>query len=80
MFLLASGRQGNNIRLSVALMVAPFVVMYDVLLQRSPQGRFSKQDQPRQTFFFDRPHPSVPHTSSDSGFLLAIEADSRFPS
>jgi hypothetical protein len=24
--------------------------------------------------------PSVPRTSSDSGFLLAIEADSRFPS
>ena len=32
--------------------------MYEVLLQRSPQRRFSKQDQPRQTFFFDRPHPA----------------------
>ncbi len=41
-----------------ALMVALLVVMYDVLLQRSPQRRFSKQDQPRQTFFFDRPHPA----------------------
>src|SRR6267378_8345003 len=33
-----------------ALMVALLVVMYDILLQRSPQRRFSKQDQPRQTF------------------------------
>ena len=41
-----------------ALMVALFVVMCEVLLQRSPQRRFSKQDQPRQTFFFDRPHPA----------------------
>src|SRR5216683_3919624 len=41
-----------------ALMVALLVVMYDILLQRSPQRRFSKQDQPRQTFFFDRPHPA----------------------
>ena len=39
-------------------MVALLVVMYEVLLQRSPQRRFSKQDQPRQTFFFDRPHPA----------------------
>src|SRR5882762_228287 len=31
-----------------ALMVALPVVMYDILLQRSPQRRFSKQDQPRQ--------------------------------
>jgi len=41
-----------------ALMVALLVVMYDILLQRSPQRRFSKEDQPRQTFFFDRPHPA----------------------
>src|SRR6266404_2890878 len=41
-----------------ALMVALLVVMYDILLQRSPQRRFSNQDQPRQTFFFDRPHPA----------------------
>src|SRR5438046_10011763 len=41
-----------------ALVVALRVVMYDVLLQRSPQRRFSKQDQPRQTFFLDRPHPA----------------------
>src|SRR5258706_6103820 len=41
-----------------ALMVALLVVMYDILLQRSPQRRFSKQDQSRQTFFFDRPHPA----------------------
>ena len=41
-----------------ALMVALLVVMYEILLQRSPQRRFSKQDQPRQTFFFDRPHPA----------------------
>jgi hypothetical protein len=41
-----------------ALMVALLVVMYDILLQRSPQRRFSTQDQPRQTFFFDRPHPA----------------------
>src|SRR5258706_6952671 len=40
------------------LMVALLVVMYDMLLQRSPQRRFSKQDQPRQTFFFDRPYPA----------------------
>src|SRR6266404_6091416 len=40
------------------LMGALLVVMYDILLQRSPQQRFSKQDQPRQTFFFDRPHPA----------------------
>src|SRR5258707_9767759 len=40
------------------LMVALLVVMYDVLLQRSPQGLFSKEDQSRQTFFFDRPHPA----------------------
>jgi Cytochrome P460 len=39
-------------------MVAFLVVMYDILLQRSPQRRFSKQDPPRQTFFFDRPHPA----------------------
>src|SRR5258707_14731540 len=45
--------------IAFALMVALLVVMYDVLLQRSPQGRFSKQDQPRQTFFFDRPHPAL---------------------
>src|SRR5260370_8243821 len=30
-----------------ALMVALLVVMYDILLQRSPQRRFSNQDQPR---------------------------------
>jgi hypothetical protein len=41
-----------------ALMVALLVVMYDISLQRSPQRRFSKQDQPRQTFFFDRPYPA----------------------
>src|SRR5437879_4483659 len=41
-----------------ALMVALPVVMFQILLQRSPQRRFSKQDQPRQTFFFDRPHPA----------------------
>jgi hypothetical protein len=39
-------------------MVPLFVVMDGVLLQRSPQRRFSNQDQPRQTFFFDRPHPA----------------------
>jgi len=39
-------------------MVALPVVMFHILLQRSPQRRFSKQDQPRQTLFFDRPHPA----------------------
>src|SRR5499425_3491926 len=39
-------------------MVALLVVMYGILLQRSPQRRFSNQDQPRQTFFFDRPDPA----------------------
>src|SRR6266481_6002948 len=42
----------------LALMVALLVVMYDILLQRSPQRRFSKHDQPRQTFLFDRPYPA----------------------
>src|SRR6267378_5575991 len=41
-----------------ALMVALPVVMFQILLQRSPQRRFSKQDQPRQTFVFDRLHPA----------------------
>src|SRR5260370_7717019 len=49
--------------IAFALMVALLVVMYDVLLQRSPQRRFSEQDQPRQTFFFDRPHPASPLTA-----------------
>ena len=63
-----------------ALIVALLVVMYDVLLQRSPQGRFSKQDQPRQTFFFDRPHPAFRVRVQIRASLLAIEADSHFPS
>jgi hypothetical protein len=58
-----------------ARMVALPVVMFHILLRHSPHRRFSKQDQPRQIFFFDRLHPSVARTSSDSGFLLAIEAD-----
>src|SRR5882724_3250899 len=41
-----------------ALMVALPVVMFQILLQRSPQRQFSKQDQPRQTFVFDRLHPA----------------------
>src|SRR5580700_7796675 len=41
-----------------ALKVALPVVMYETLQQCSPQRRFSKQDQPRQTFFFDRSHPA----------------------
>jgi hypothetical protein len=41
-----------------ALKVALPVVMYETLLQCSPLRRFSKQDQPRQTFFFDRSHRS----------------------
>src|SRR6266576_7006895 len=41
-----------------ALMVALPVVMFHILLQRSPQRRFFKQDQPRQTFLFDRPYPA----------------------
>ena len=41
-----------------ALAIALLVVMYEILLQCSPQRRFSKQDQPRQTFFFDRSHPA----------------------
>ena len=39
-------------------MVTLPVVMFHILLQRSPQRRFSKQDQPRQTFLFDRLHPA----------------------
>jgi putative transposase len=42
----------------LALVMALLVVMYQILLQGSPQRRFSKQDQPRQTFFFDRSHPA----------------------
>src|SRR5467141_1365621 len=41
-----------------AMIVALPVVMFHILLQRSPQRRFSKQDQPRQTFLFDRPYPA----------------------
>ena len=41
-----------------ALVIALLVVMCEILLQCSPQRRFSKQDQPRQTFFFDRSHPA----------------------
>src|SRR5215472_5210251 len=39
-------------------MGALLVVMQQILLQGSPQRRFSNQDQPRQTFFFDRLHPA----------------------
>jgi hypothetical protein len=42
----------------LALVIALLVVMYEILQQCLPQRRFSKQDQPRQTFFFDRSHPA----------------------
>ena len=51
-------RPARRRRLLQADVRAVFLVMYEILLQCSPQRRFSKQDQPRQTFFFDRSHPA----------------------
>jgi hypothetical protein len=42
----------------LALVMALLVVLYERWLPGSPQRRFSKQDQPRQTFFFDRSQPA----------------------
>jgi hypothetical protein len=80
LFLLCFRPRRKQDPVAFALVIALLVVMYEILLQFSRQRRFSKQGRPRQTFFFDRSSPSVPHASSDLGSLLAIEADSLFPS
>jgi hypothetical protein len=65
--------------LMVTLPAVMFHRVFHILWQRSPQRRFSKQDQPRQTFFFDRLHPAFrvrvlirAFAGNRSGFTLPV--------
>jgi hypothetical protein len=41
----------------LALMVPLVMIVFHIFVERMPQRRFPKQDQPRQTFLCDRAHP-----------------------
>src|SRR5262245_21051845 len=55
--LLAGGGKELDIRL--ALMIALVMIMLHIFMERMLEGRFPKQDQPRQTFLFHRAHPAL---------------------
>ncbi len=54
---LADRRKEQHVAL--ALMISLVMIMLHVLIEGAIQGRFSKQNQPRQTLFFDRSHPAL---------------------
>src|SRR5215469_610182 len=54
-----SGGVWENQSVAQTLMVALAVVMGHEVLNRCPQGAFSKQDQPFQTGFLDAAHKSL---------------------
>ena len=77
-------QQASQDPIAFALVVALLVVVYGILMQRSPQRRFSNQDQPRQTFFFDRPDQRSAYefkfgllAGNRSGFTLPVLIRSR---
>ena len=54
---LANHRQEQHVAL--ALMIPFAMVMVHVLVERMPEGGFTKQNQPRQGFVFDRSDPPL---------------------
>ena len=54
---LANSRKEEHV--AFALMISLMMIMRHVLLEGVTQGRFSKQDQPRQALLFDRAHPPL---------------------
>jgi hypothetical protein len=51
------GREEQDI--ARALMIPLVVIMLDVLVERLPEGGFSKQDQSRETLLPDRAYPPL---------------------
>ena len=54
---LADRRKEQHVTL--ALMIALVMIMLHVLTEGATQGRFSKQNHPRETFLLDRSHPPL---------------------
>src|SRR5205085_8066305 len=54
---LAGRRKEQHVAL--ALMIPLVMIMRHVLIEGATQGRFAKQNQPRQTLLFDRSHPAL---------------------
>src|SRR5205807_5943023 len=58
MFRVLAGRRKEP-HVALALMIPLVMIMRHVLIEGATQGRFSKQNQPRQTLLFDRSHPPL---------------------